>query len=62
MGLTRSLMGELQTAMAIGMVREVIHCMSAEALCDCGYWGRTGKKSHGLQPPGELIDRGQVTP
>jgi hypothetical protein len=48
--------------MAIGMVQEVIHCMSAEALCDCGHWGLTGKKSHGLQPPGELIDRGQVTP
>lgn len=58
MGLTRSLMGELQTAMGIKMIQKVIHCMAAEALCDCGHWELAGKKSCGLQSPGKLTNRG----
>lgn len=52
-------MEELQTVMAVQMMREVIYCMSVEVLHDFGHWELAGEKSHRLQTPGELTNRGR---
>lgn len=54
-------MGELQAVMAIEMMWEVTHRVSAEALRDCGHWELAGKRSLGFGTPGELTNRGQMT-